>query len=260
MQSIDEIFTKPIETEMLFEEEIATETPAERHSLGNSPVSAMDLFVEPESIRSTTIYRHPGIEEMARGKIVKKKGCFFDNVQYLENEHTPVLTAKRTGLSWTITGQNKERVAVLKSNLLGTEYRLKREGDSQETIYIKYTGLYSEGGPRSFEVFINPKDKKYHESLSQRVKEKTNKYIQLVNKQPYYNSETSSYILNFNGRVTLPSVRNFQIIHPNDSAYITMTFGKIAEGEYVLDYSYPWCALDAFGVGLSALGLKIGCE
>ena len=31
-------------------------------------------------------------------------------------------------------------------------------------------------------------------------------------------TETQSFVLNFYGRVTLASVKNFQIIHPNDRA------------------------------------------
>lgn len=32
-------------------------------------------------------------------------------------------------------------------------------------------------------------------------------------------SETQSYVLNFHGRVTQASVKNFQIVHDNDSKY-----------------------------------------
>ena len=38
----------------------------------------------------------------------------------------------------------------------------------------------------------------------------------LGNKEPQWNDETQSFVLNFNGRVTKPSVKNFQIVHQND--------------------------------------------
>lgn len=38
----------------------------------------------------------------------------------------------------------------------------------------------------------------------------------LHNKSPQWNDETQSYVLNFNGRVTLASVKNFQIVHDKD--------------------------------------------
>lgn len=41
--------------------------------------------------------------------------------------------------------------------------------------------------------------------------------IELHNKTPQWNEETQSYVLNFHGRVTQASVKNFQIVHDNDS-------------------------------------------
>lgn len=40
--------------------------------------------------------------------------------------------------------------------------------------------------------------------------------IDLRNKTPVWNEETSSHVLNFNGRVTQASVKNFQIVHSKD--------------------------------------------
>jgi hypothetical protein len=80
------------------------------------------------------------------------------------------------------------------------------------------------------------------------------------NKEPYYNVETNSYSLNFNGRVTTPSVKNFQLIHPLDPTYVTLTFGKVSRSSYILDYTYPWSGIQAFGIALAALDYKIGCD
>lgn len=38
----------------------------------------------------------------------------------------------------------------------------------------------------------------------------------LVNKSPTWNEQTQSYVLNFHGRVTQASVKNFQIVHPDN--------------------------------------------
>lgn len=40
--------------------------------------------------------------------------------------------------------------------------------------------------------------------------------IELHNKAPVWNEETQSYTLNFHGRVTQASVKNFQIVHSSD--------------------------------------------
>lgn len=40
--------------------------------------------------------------------------------------------------------------------------------------------------------------------------------IELHNKTPVWNEETQSHVLNFNGRVTQASIKNFQIVHSKD--------------------------------------------
>lgn len=40
--------------------------------------------------------------------------------------------------------------------------------------------------------------------------------VELKNKTPVWNEESQSYVLNFHGRVTQASVKNFQVIHESD--------------------------------------------
>lgn len=46
--------------------------------------------------------------------------------------------------------------------------------------------------------------------------------IELHNKAPVWNDDTQSYVLNFHGRVTQASVKNFQIVHDNDRKYSSL--------------------------------------
>lgn len=56
-----------------------------------------------------------------------------------------------------------------------------------------------------------------HESLLSKWQNKTmENLIELHNKAPVWNDDTQSYVLNFHGRVTQASVKNFQIVHDND--------------------------------------------
>lgn len=114
--------------------------------------------------------------------------------------------------------------------------------------------------------------------------------IELHNKAPVWNDDTQSYVLNFHGRVTQASVKNFQIVHDNDrkysslfvlshfrltvlintlvvllfpwtlADYIVMQFGRVAEDVFTLDYNYPMCGLQAFAIGLSSFDSKLACE
>lgn len=65
--------------------------------------------------------------------------------------------------------------------------------------------------------FVSVVSMQEHESLLARWQNKnTESVIELHNKTPVWNDDTQSYVLNFHGRVTQASVKNFQIIHDND--------------------------------------------
>ena len=84
--------------------------------------------------------------------------------------------------------------------------------------------------------------------------------VELHNKTPVWNDETQSYVLNFHGRVTKASVKNFQLIHDSDPDYIVMQFGRTADDIFTMDFRYPLCALQAFQIALSSFDGKLACE
>uniref|UniRef100_A0A8C4ZNT8 Tubby C-terminal domain-containing protein n=1 Tax=Gadus morhua TaxID=8049 RepID=A0A8C4ZNT8_GADMO len=88
----------------------------------------------------------------------------------------------------------------------------------------------------------------------------TDNLVTLVNKSPSWNEQSQSYVLNFHGRVTQASVKNFQIVHPDNEDYIVMQFGRVAEDVFSMDYSFPLCALQAFAITLSSFDGKLACE
>ena len=116
-------------------------------------------------------------------------------------------------------------------------------------------GMNSEGRRIDFKAVSN------NDGLIDRYKGKNLEGIlELHNKTPVWNDETQSYVLNFHGRVTQASVKNFQIVHDNDIEYIIMQFGRVAEDIFTMDYKYPMCALQAFGIALSSFDSKLACE
>jgi len=99
------------------------------------------------------------------------------------------------------------------------------------------------------------------DSLLERYKNKRmENLLELHNKTPVWNDDTQSYVLNFHGRVTQASVKNFQIVMDADVDYIIMQFGRVAEDVFTMDYNYPMCALQAFAVALSSFDGKLACE
>uniref|UniRef100_A0A1I7UR49 Tubby-like protein n=1 Tax=Caenorhabditis tropicalis TaxID=1561998 RepID=A0A1I7UR49_9PELO len=82
----------------------------------------------------------------------------------------------------------------------------------------------------------------------------------LSNKSPQWNDDTQSYVLNFHGRVTQASVKNFQIIHQSSPEYIVMQFGRISDDEFTMDFRYPLSAVQAFGIAMTSFHGKLACE
>nr|XP_013055412.2 tubby-related protein 3 isoform X1 [Anser cygnoides] len=185
-----------------------------------------------------------------------------------------------------LSREGESFIGKLRSNLMGTKFTVYDHGISpikaqgllekartrQELAAIYYeTNVLGFKGPRKMSVIIpgmNMNHKRIpiqpqneHESLLSKWQNKNlENLIELHNKAPVWNDDTQSYVLNFHGRVTQASVKNFQIVHDNDPDYIVMQFGRVAEDVFTLDYNYPLCALQAFAIGLSSFDSKLACE
>jgi len=68
------------------------------------------------------------------------------------------------------------------------------------------------------------------------------------NKAPLWNETSQVYQLDFGGRVTQESAKNFQIEFKNRQV---MQFGRIDSNAYTLDFQYPFTAIQAFAVALA---------
>ncbi|KAL3644821.1 Tubby-related protein 3 [Castilleja foliolosa] len=86
----------------------------------------------------------------------------------------------------------------------------------------------------------------------------------LKNKSPRWHDQLQCWCLNFNGRVTAASVKNFQLVgaHEEDEQdnNVVLQFGKVGKDTFTMDYRYPISAFQAFAVCLSSFDTKIACE
>ncbi|KAG5870652.1 hypothetical protein JTB14_010570 [Gonioctena quinquepunctata] len=191
---------------------------------------------------------------------------------YLHLERT---TERRGGESF---------VGKLRSNILGTQFTVYDNGMSPRKVNLKEevlprqelasviydTNVLGFKGPRKMTVIIPgmadeqrvtiyPQDDS--DGLIESWKAKNmDSIIELHNKTPVWNDDTQSYVLNFHGRVTQASVKNFQIVHDSDAEYVVMQFGRVAEDVFTMDYRYPLCSLQAFAIALSSFDSKLACE
>ncbi|CAI5955914.1 unnamed protein product [Closterium sp. NIES-65] len=84
----------------------------------------------------------------------------------------------------------------------------------------------------------------------------------LRNKPPRWHEQLQCWCLNFRGRVTVASVKNFQLIEGggpgNDSDKpVLLQFGKIGKDTFTMDYRYPLTAFQAFAICLSSFDTKV---
>lgn len=76
---------------------------------------------------------------------------------------------------------------------------------------------------------------------------KRREYV-MHNKAPLWNENSQVYQLDFGGRVTQESAKNFQIEFKGKQV---MQFGRIDGNAYTLDFQYPFTAIQAFAVALA---------
>ncbi|VFV18541.1 tubby-related protein 3- [Lynx pardinus] len=246
-----------------FDEE-ETDGEEEGKKLCHSPYSDAERPNSASSQKSTTIFL------LAGRKRKKSKTSNY------------LISTDPTDLS----REGESYIGKLRSNLMGTKFTVYDHGVSpakaqglvekaytrQELAAICYeTNVLGFKGPRKMSVIIPGMNMNHeripfrprndHESLLSKWQNKTmENLIELHNKSPVWNDDTQSYVLNFHGRVTQASVKNFQIVHENDPDYIVMQFGRVADDVFTLDYNYPLCALQAFAIGLSSFDSKLACE
>ncbi|CAN4110624.1 unnamed protein product [Withania somnifera] len=102
------------------------------------------------------------------------------------------------------------------------------------------------------------------------------KPLVLKNKAPRWHEQLQCWCLNFRGRVTVASVKNFQLIaatqqpaaapttsqptSQSDHDKIILQFGKVGKDMFTMDYRYPLSAFQAFAICLSSFDTKLACE
>lgn len=127
----------------------------------------------------------------------------------------------------------------------------------------------------------------------------TSSFSSFASPAPHSLPESQSYVLNFHGRVTQASVKNFQLIasDPDDQAPshwtdmdhqksldqkpefaptlpacsgssplqpldpgVCLQFGRVSDKEFTCDITSPLSPLQAFAIALSSFDSKLACE
>ncbi|KAK1416702.1 hypothetical protein QVD17_25818 [Tagetes erecta] len=91
----------------------------------------------------------------------------------------------------------------------------------------------------------------------------------LRNKAPRWHEHLQCWCLNFHGRVTVASVKNFQLVATvdpsqpggrGDGETVLLQFGKVGDDMFTMDFRQPLSAFHAFAICLTSFGTKLACE
>eukprot|EP00397_Hematodinium_sp_SG-2012_P038744 GEMP01042195.1.p1 GENE.GEMP01042195.1~~GEMP01042195.1.p1 ORF type:complete len:368 (+),score=61.32 GEMP01042195.1:101-1204(+) len=81
-----------------------------------------------------------------------------------------------------------------------------------------------------------------------------------VNKPAKWNKRMKSFVLDFNNRVSMASVKNFQLVQEDDHNEIYLQFGRCGKHDFHLDFRFPLSPFQALSIAMSSLDYKICSE
>lgn len=170
-------------------------------------------------------------------------------------------------------------IGLVKSNVMGTEFTLyETSPTASASKNIELAGMVfnnnrlgmGTNGPQGLTTCVIPGMNWNYgrvefklrncegELINMWRRRKMNHVVELHAKRPTRSPHSQSHVLDFDGRVTEASTYNFQLINVQASDYIVLQFGRTGNDDFILDFRYPLCPVQAFAIVLSTLGKKLG--
>jgi len=220
----------------------------DREDIGSKLYPSYSLYLEKKnkllliakkmSFNSTSNYH---LFDMSRGsvntsKMNKKSGNYLGKLRAADSNRT----------EYTIVTAAKERkeIGAIAFDRNGLVSQIK-EGCQPRKMYVLLPEVSDENTPVEHAV-TKSIGKKEITMIDQLRLSDPNKIYS--SKDPVF--ERGNYRLNFNGRVTMASVKNFQLASPSDPDNVICQFGKIADDKFHLDYKAPLNVFQAFCLAL----------
>lgn len=152
------------------------------------------------------------------------------------------------------SNEDRQEIAAFVYSSLPLLQQLK-DGVPPRTLNMAIPYVDSDGAMERLPLYIN-------QHMVENIKRSVSTgVLNFTSKSPTF--DRGQYRLNFNGRVTIASIKNIQVVGveknqdeehiENDEMFLQ--FGKIGDDRFHLDYKYPFNAFQAFALALSALEL-----
>ncbi|XP_033368811.1 tubby-related protein 4 [Parus major] len=217
-------------------------------SLTESPVpQRTDKFGKKSRKRLDSRAEEGNVQAITEGKIKKEARTLTD--------FNSLIASPRLGREKKKVKSQKDQ---LKSKKLNKTNEFQDSSESEPELFISGDELMnqSQGSKKGWKTkrslrtaseLDEFKCRKASEKEDGRLGSQGFVYV-MANKQPLWNEATQVYQLDFGGRVTQESAKNFQIELEGRQV---MQFGRIDGNAYILDFQYPFSAVQAFAVALA---------
>ncbi|KAG8123685.1 hypothetical protein E2320_019001, partial [Naja naja] len=218
-------------------------------SLTESPISQRtDKFGKKNRKRLDSRADEGNMQAITEGKVKKEARTTLTDFNSL-------IASPRLGREKKKLKSQKDQ---LKSKKLNKMNEFQDSSESEPELFISGDELMnqSQGSKKGWKTKRNLrtaseldefKCRKANEKEDGRLGNQGFVYV-MANKQPLWNEATQVYQLDFGGRVTQESAKNFQIELEGRQV---MQFGRIDGNAYILDFQYPFSAVQAFAVALA---------
>jgi len=167
----------------------------------------------------------------------------------------------------------------VRGNAIGSRYLITDHGLAPEkavapSMLRKEHGVISfefdSGGPSRIEAWVPfvssngvtaiwQPDSEEGGMEAQIDQKQTEKMLYLQNKAPKWDETHGGHVLNFQGRVTESSVKNFQLCCSSleDPDQVVLQFGRVGKHKFTMDLRYPLSPMQAFSICVACLDGKI---
>jgi len=198
------------------------------------------MAVKNQFNRTSNYHMYDMTRGQAGSKLTKKSGNYLGKLR--------ARNVNRTEYVLITQASEREEVAAVVFDRHGIVDQLK-EGSLPRKMSVMVPQLDMEGTPIANRTGDNDSG-----SMADMLRNNDdgNMFV-FESKEPVF--ENGNFRLNFRGRVSVPSVKNFQLVSPDDIDHVICQFGKIGEDRYHLDFKTPLNAFQAFALALCQFNL-----
>jgi len=163
------------------------------------------------------------------------------------------------GPAFTLTSNSAKDRWTLQANICDQcESRGRRVCGSRELLYISHyteeTGHGSQGQTLCMDVELPAISQAGTTDIwcpTCKRQDAEQECLELTTRRPKWNARRKTLSLDFFGRCSLASARNFQLAVVDKPEKVRLLFGKVGTDQYVLDFQRPLSTIQAFGAAVS---------